>query len=189
MASFGALFDADVLVSMRITDLSIRLAMTGLFRMYWSEDIHDEWSRAVLKLHPHLSPAQINRRRQQMDRAIPQALVTGHDALIASLKLPDAGDRHVLAAAIAARADVIVTFNLRDFPGDALDAFGIEAQHPDVFLSYQRTLEETLFLRIAKEARAALTNPPITADDYIASLRRQGLITTADALANAKALI
>lgn len=189
MASFSALFDANVLASIRLTDLSIRLARTGLFKIHWSDTIHDEWSRAVAQIHPNLTPQQITRRRGQMDRAVPQALVSGFEPLIPGLTLPDPDDRHVLAAAITAKADVIVTFDLKHFPNDVLDAFGIEAQHPDVFLSYQRTLDETRFLRIVKEARAALNQPPIDPDAYIDSLRRQGLQTIADELGKAKPLI
>ena len=50
-----------------------------------------------------------------MDRAVRDCLVT-HEALIPALTLPDPDDRHILAAAIAGRCDVIVTQNLRDFP-------------------------------------------------------------------------
>ncbi len=189
MASFAALFDADVLVSIRLTDLAIRLARTGLYRILWTADIHDEWMRAVGKTKPHLTHQQIQRRRDQMDRAMPQALVAGYESLTEALTLPDPNDRHVLAAAIAARADVIVTFNLKDYPIQALGQFGVEAQHPDVFFSYQRTLDETQFLQIVKEARAALINPPISADDYIGGLRRQGLQNIAGELEKAKPLI
>lgn len=189
MASFSALYDADVLASIRLTDISIRLASTGLFRLLWSSTIHDEWSRAVARSHPHISPAQIARRREQMDRAMPQAKVMGYEHLVSSLTLPDIDDRHVLAAAIVGRADVIVTFNQRDFPDAVLVGYGLEAQHPDVFLNHQRTLDETRFLAVVKESRAALTNPPISADEYIDGLRRQGLQTVAAELDRAKRLI
>ena len=66
-----------------------------------------------------------------MDLALPDGLVTGHETLIAGLTLPDADDRHVLAAAMRCNACVIVTFNEKDFPEAALAPYGIEAQHPD----------------------------------------------------------
>jgi hypothetical protein len=62
-----------------------------------------------------------------MQRAIPDAFVTGYAALIPSLSLPDRNDRHVLAAAITAAADVIVTFNIKDFPPEALAPYGLVA--------------------------------------------------------------
>ena len=63
-----------------------------------------------------------------MDEATRDSLVTGYEPLIASLTLPDPDDRHVLAAAIAGRCDVIVTQNLKHFPDAALAPFEIEAQ-------------------------------------------------------------
>ncbi len=120
---------------------------------------------------------------------MPHALVTDYASLISGLSLPDPNDRHVLAAAIKGRADVIVTFNLKDFPNQELGQIGIEAQHPDVFFSYQRTLDETLFLRVVKEARAALQAPPSSPADYIGGLRRQGLQNVADELEKAMPLI
>jgi hypothetical protein len=50
------------------------------------------------------------------------------------LALPDPNDHHVLAAAIRCKAEVIVTFNLKDFPVSTLEAFDIEPQHPDEFI-------------------------------------------------------
>jgi hypothetical protein len=67
--------------------------------------------------------------------AIRDVTVTGYEHLIDQLDLPDADDRHVLAAAIQAEAEVIVTRNLRDFPADRLNAWGVQAQHPDDFLA------------------------------------------------------
>ncbi len=67
--------------------------------------------------------------------------MTGYDALIDGLRLPDADDRHVLAAAIRCNASVIVTFNRKDFPDAVLSAYGIEAQHPDVFVDNLFDLE------------------------------------------------
>ena len=71
--------------------------------------------------------------------------VTGYEPLIGSLALTDEGDRHVLAAAIAGRCDVIVTQNLRDFPAAVLTSFGIEAQHPDDFCCNHLNLAPGVF--------------------------------------------
>jgi hypothetical protein len=50
-------------------------------------------------------------------------------------------DRHVLAAAVACGAQTIVTFNLKDFPPDALAPWSVEAQSPDEFLIHQYHLD------------------------------------------------
>ena len=70
-----------------------------------------------------------------MDAHVRDVLVTGFEDLVPSLELPDPGDRHVLAAAIRAEADIIVTANLKDFPASSLAPHGLEAEHPDAFLA------------------------------------------------------
>jgi hypothetical protein len=70
-----------------------------------------------------------------MNSSVRDCLVTGYEPLIEGLTLPDPNDRHVLAAAILAGADVIVTFNLRDFPPEALARFGVEARRPACSIS------------------------------------------------------
>jgi hypothetical protein len=69
-----------------------------------------------------------------MDRAALDALVVGYENLIPKLTLPDENDRHVLAAAIRGKAQVIVTMNLKDFPAEVLQKYDMEAQHPDEFI-------------------------------------------------------
>ncbi len=129
-----AVYDANILYPAPLRDLFIRLAQAGLVRARWTETIHDEWIRNVLKNNPSLSAERLARTRSLMNEAVRDCLVTGYEELIASLSLPDPDDRHVLAAAIRAGADVIVTYNLTDFPADTLARFDIEAQHPDDFL-------------------------------------------------------
>jgi hypothetical protein len=117
-----------------------------------------------------------------MDTAIHDALVTGNEALIACLELPDEDDRHVLAAAIAARCDVIVTLNLHDFPLDALKPYGIETRHPDDFLATHLSLVPGKFCVAVRKVRARLKNPPYSVEDYLAVLTRQGLVVTVSEL-------
>jgi hypothetical protein len=110
------------------------------------------------------------------------ALVTDLEQLIDVLELPDPDDRHVLAAAIKARADVIVTTNLKDFPAKTLEQWGIEAQHPDEFLTHQFHLSEPTFLEIVKTVRLRLEKPPKSVKDYLDTLRTQGLLATVRAI-------
>ena len=98
----------------------MHLALTDLFRAKWTDDIHEEWMRSVLKNRPDLRREQLERTRDLMNAHVRDCLVTGYEDLIDSLALPDPDDRHVLAAAIRAGAEVIVTFNLKDFPPNAL---------------------------------------------------------------------
>jgi hypothetical protein len=107
----------------------------------------------------------------------------------ASLTLPDPDDRHVLAAAIAGRCDVIVTRNLRDFPESALAQFGIEAQHPDEFLTNHLNLAPGVFCDAIRKVRARLRNPPFTAQEYLEVLTNNGLVATASELVQFSTLL
>jgi hypothetical protein len=111
-----------------------------------------------------------------MNTAVRDCLVTGYEDLIASLSLPDPNDRHVLAAAIRAGANVIVTCNLSDFPQKTLAQFDIEAQHPDDFLLCLLDLAPGAVCSAIKRQRENLRNPPRTAQELLATLESQGLI-------------
>lgn len=91
------------------------------------------------------------------------------------LTLPDPTDCHVLAAAIRAGAAAIVTMNLKDFPDKVLNEFGIFAQHPDEFILDLADLEPQVLERVAKEQRASLRNPPLSGEEFVLNIRRQGL--------------
>src|SRR5580692_2577760 len=165
-----AVYDANILYPAPLRDLFIRLAQAGLVRARWTETIHDEWIRNVLKDNPHLSPERVARTRTLMNEAVRDCLVTDYDDLIESLSLPDPDDRHVLAAAIRAGADVIVTYNLSDFPAEILHKYGIEAQHPDEFINHLLDLAPHVVCGAAKRRRESLKNPPKTVDEYLKSL-------------------
>jgi len=94
LAIFTGIFDANVFYSMPLTDIVMEAAAAGLFRARWSADIHDEWIRNATKNRSDLPEGFADRRRAQMDKVIPQALVTGYRDLIGSLILPDPNDRH-----------------------------------------------------------------------------------------------
>ena len=176
---YTAVLDACVLYPFALRDLLIQLATTGLFRARWTERIHDEWTRAVLLNNPRATPEMIRRTRELMDASTPGCLITGYEDLIDGIKLPDPDDRHILAAAIVAGADVIVTRNLRHFPADALERYGIEAQHPDEFVTHQFYLDPLKVCGAARRIRARLTRPPHTVESYLALLERQELKQTA----------
>jgi hypothetical protein len=113
-----------------------------------------------------------------MDAHVMDSLVTGYERLIDILDLPDPDDRHVLAAAIAGGADVLVTMNLKDFPAGRLAPFGIEAQHPDVFIRNLLRQHEAAIIAAVARHRAALRNPPKSPEEYLETLLIQGLPET-----------
>jgi predicted nucleic acid-binding protein len=178
VATFTAIYDACVLNPAPLRDLLLRLAMTELFRARWTDRIHDEWIRGLLKSRNDLSAEQLQRTRQLMNQAVPDCLVTGYGELINDLELPDPGDRHVLAAAIRCQAGVIVTFNLDDFPAETLELYGIEAQHPDEFIVHLLDLDAAAVCTVAGHQRRALKTPPKSPEEFLDILLRQGLAGT-----------
>lgn len=182
MSSFAAVLDANVLYSYPLTSVLLELAEARLYRPVWSADLHAEWMRAVRRKRPDVGLEKLERRRAAMDEALPDACVTGYARLIEALELPDPDDRHVLAAAIRARAEVIVTFNERHFPAAALAEFDIRTQHPDTFLRHLIDLAPSVFRARLAAAVSALKQPPMTVLEYIALLERQSLPESAAAL-------
>ena len=132
----------------------------------------------MLEDRPDLSAAQLERTRQLMNAAVRDCLLTGYEGRIDGLTLPDPDDRHVLAAAIEAQAQVIVTNNLRDFPANTLEPFGLEAQQPDDFI-LRIIAQDPLAVRDTVEThQQALKNPPKTPSEYLTTLSNQNLPKT-----------
>ena len=124
-----------------------------------------------------------------MNEHIPDSLVCEYEALIPSLDLPDPKDRHVLAAAIRSGADVIVTFNLKDFPPESLYPYRIEAQHPGEFLTHLIDLAPWTICEIVRQQREDLCNPPVSAEELLRTLEKQGLPATVALLGEMSELI
>jgi predicted nucleic acid-binding protein len=177
-----ALFDASVLYAAPVRDLLLELALSELFRAKWTEQINDEWIRHLLANRPDLTAAQLARTRALMQAHVRDCLVEGYETLIDTLTLPDPDDRHVLAAAIKGHAEVIVTFNLADFPAAALARYGITARHPDAFLGDLLALDRAEVGAAARRVRARLRQPPLEVAAYLVALERCGLPATAASL-------
>lgn len=114
-----------------------------------------------------------------MRRVLPRAEVSGYEHRIAGLVLPDAGDRHVLAAAIEASASVLLTFNLADFPPKAMSTHGVVPRHPDGFLCDLHANDPELVNAAVEAARQNLSITVPEMGAYIGSLERQQLVTFA----------
>jgi hypothetical protein len=186
---FVAVYDACVLYPAPLRDLLMHLALSGLYRARWTDRIHDEWIAALLRQRPDLTRGQLQWTREQMDTAVPDCLVHGFEGLEAGLELPDANDRHVLAAAILAGAGTIVTYNTRDFPDEALSLHGITAQHPDEFIEHAFDLSPAAVCAAVRDQRASLKNPAKSVEELFDTYLQQGLATTVAALRSHAALL
>ncbi|MDB5855287.1 MAG: hypothetical protein JWR22_3328 [Herminiimonas sp.] len=188
-SNFTVIYDACVLCPAPLRDFLMRLALTDLFRARWTDMIQDEWTRNVLKNRPDLKAEDLERTRSLMNSHVRDSLVTGFEHLIPSVELPDANDRHVVAAAIHAGANLIVTFNLKDFPVNQLTHYNLLVQHPDDFIFDLLDLHAARVCEAAANHRRSLTNPPKTADEYLDTLLKQGLTQTVGLLREWKVAI
>ncbi len=132
--SFTVVYDTNVPFPAPLRALLIRLAMTGIVRARWTDEILDEVFRNILARRPDLEMARLARTRRFMNAVIGDVVISGYEELIPALALPDSDDRPVLAAAIHWYVQAIITHNLRDLPAAAVEACGIEALDPDPFV-------------------------------------------------------
>ncbi|MCB9789012.1 MAG: PIN domain-containing protein [Deltaproteobacteria bacterium] len=174
--SFTVVYDACVLYPAPLRDLLLRLAETGVVRARWTEDILDEAFRSIATRRPDLSRDRLDRTRRMMCAAIDDCLVTGYEGLADHADLPDPDDRHVLAAAVRCSAQNIVTMNLKDFPSRVLAPLNIEAQHPDTFVLDLLDLAPGLVLTVVQAQADALRSPPVSLDELLVTLERNGLM-------------
>lgn len=169
---FTVIYDADVLHRAPVRDLLIRLAGRPRLnlRARWTDRILDEMVDSITRRRPELAD-RIGRTRRLMVQAVPDCLVTGWEPLVDDLDLPDPDDRHVLAAAIMSGAELIVTYNVADFPDEALASYDVKASHPDDFLASLIDLNAAVVVQVLNEQVRALRNPPETMDGLLERLR------------------
>jgi PIN domain len=179
--AFVVLYDASVLYGGLVRDLLIRAGIAGLVQAKWTSEILDEAFENLSKNRPDLDPRMLRRTRDLMNNAVRDCLVQGYEPLIEGLRLPDSDDRHVLAAAIRAGAQLIVTENIKHFPEEALELFGITAQRPDEFLAGLVELDADQMWAIVDAIGAALRKPD-NREGMLARLRNNGLRQTASEL-------
>ena len=169
-----ALLDANVLFPFRKRDILLRFHHAGLFRARWTERILDEWTLNLLEQKPHLERS-VRSQRHAIHEHFAEALVTGFEPLIETLELPDADDRHVLAAAIRCGAQHIVTDNLADFPAHILARFDVEAVDVDGFLSRTFDFYPSEAIGVLCTLRETYSNPAFTALEFVRDLTAKGL--------------
>lgn len=104
MAQFIIIYDSCILYPAPLRDLLMRLALTDLYHAKWTQEIHKEWMRNLLKNRPDLTIERLESVRTRMDLHVRDSLVEGYEELIDGIKLPYPNDRHVLAAAMILRA-------------------------------------------------------------------------------------
>jgi predicted nucleic acid-binding protein len=145
---YCVVLDACVLMPMPLCDTLLRSAEEPtFFRMAWSEEILEEVRRGLEGPRFGYSAAQVDRRFRAMNNAFPEALFKVPPELLEGISgLPDMDDRHVVALAVHAHADTIVTQNTRDFPDEALAPHCVTVLSADEFLVHQYHLDPQIML-------------------------------------------
>ncbi|WP_072745754.1 RSP_2648 family PIN domain-containing protein [Oceanicella actignis] len=124
--------DACVLYPPLVRRLLLAAAGRGLLRPLWSARVLEEWARAAERRHGLDEGRAVRAEGALLDALWPEASVPPAEGPAPTL--PDPDDAHVLAAALAGRAEILVTFNLRDFPAPKLRRLGLAPLHPDAAL-------------------------------------------------------
>lgn len=171
MAVFPVLLDSCVLYPMYLRDTLLRMAEVELYRVHWSQEILDAATRNLVEAGRMTSDRAV-RLQKMIENAFPEAMVEVPSELV-EVMTNHSGDRHVLAAAVVSRASVIVTYNLKHFPNAALEPWGVEAQHPDVFLTHLFDLSPDLVTDVVRQQAEDLQRPPLTVETLLDILSKQ----------------
>jgi predicted nucleic acid-binding protein len=165
MSSFCVVLDANVLFPASLRDILLRVADANLYRLNLTEEIVEEVCRNLIKTRRMTEPGAYH-LVSAIKRTFPEAFVTGYHSLIPSMT-NHTKDRHVLAAAVKAGAQVIVTKNLKDFPHESLLPFDIEVQSPDDFLVHLHYLDSETVAKILIEQAGDLRKPSKTVPELL----------------------
>lgn len=170
--AYVALLDASVLHPWVVCDLLLRLAERGLYRPAWSAEILDEVVDSLTERKPEHAE-RFQRRRERMEAAFAEAMTDRPERFLGAVPDEvDEGDRHVVAAGLAARADVIVTNNIRHFAPERLAESGLLVQAADEFLIHQWWLDPLGVAEVLSEMAEATRHPPLTLEHVLDSLSR-----------------
>jgi predicted nucleic acid-binding protein len=170
--AFPAFLDTCVLYPAYLCDALLRLAEASTYRPLWSADVLVQLRRNLVERG--IAAERVDRRIAHMTRSFPDALVTGYESLIDAMT-NDPKDRHVLAATVRANAEVLITFNMSDFPEPALKPYDVEAIHPDEFLLDQLDLYPGATIDVLRQQAAAYRRVPNTVPDILVLLERTGV--------------
>jgi hypothetical protein len=170
------IYDACVLYPFHLRNLLIQIAVEGLVIARWTDAIHEEWIRALVA-NGRVSRHRLLRTCRLMNAALPNANVFNYEHLTTELHLPDSNDCHVLAAAIAAGASSIVTWNVGHFPKHATQLHGVTAINPDSFLSNLHEHAPDQVMETIEAARRNLRKTTPSQEGFMEALQRQGLTT------------
>ncbi|MBV7532612.1 PIN domain-containing protein [Chitinophaga sp. sic0106] len=169
------LLDANVLYPAPVRDLLLCLCEVGIIIPKWTKQIQHEWTESLLRNRPDLKRNLLARICSEMDKAFPDANTKQFEDLIPGIALPDVDDRHVLAAAIKCEADLIITFNKKDFPVKITHCFHIGVFTPDELVVELLRISYSSVWEALRAQVNALKNPPMSMNEVLDKLEKCGL--------------
>lgn len=189
MTKQKVVLDANVLYGSFLRDLLLSLFFAGVYEAKWTEKITQEWVGHLLNNRSDIPPTKVERTVSLMNMIKPAALVSNYERYIPQIDIPDADDRHVVAAAFACGAQKILTWNLSDFPNKVLKVFGVTAQSPDKYIADLIMDNPPSIVAIFKGVREKFKAPPMCVDEFFARLEKNNLILTAKQLERYRTLL
>lgn len=163
--------DACVLYPVALRDLLLRMAEAGLFQIVWSDRILKEMKDAILRNRPDIAPAKIDHMVTLMREAFPEAETSGWEALESTMA-NDERDRHVLALAVHSQANMIVTSNLKHFPRNSCEPYGLEPVDPDWFLCHMLQCDPFTVAAVLSVFSEDTCKPPLSVEAILDILER-----------------
>lgn len=143
---------------MPLADTLLRLAAgPSLYQPKWSDQIMVEVSRTLQEKFS-LSAQKAAYRENEIRRHFPEAWIEDYEDLVPAMT-NHPKDRHVLAAAARAGVKVIVTYNLKDFPGSSLAPYAIKAYGPSTFLKNLYDMAPSAVLQTLETQASAIGQP------------------------------
>jgi len=179
--SFRVIYDANALFGALQRSILVRVGVHQTkfnLRILVTHEILDEMANAVQRKYPDFSTEQSESLKAAIIASVADCLVTGYEHRVPAVDISDLDDRHVLAAAVHARAQAIVTDD-RDFERAVLEPHGLIAQRPDDFLTDLFDLNAVVARQLVGE-EAGVRN--VTVDDLIDLIEERGLIRFAQHL-------
>ena len=171
--AFTVFLDACTLHRPYVRDTLLRLAEAETYRPLWSRDVLTEVRSSLVEARG-FDPAAIDYMLGELTDAFEDAVVAGYEPLI-DVMTNDPGDCHVLAAAVKGGADALVTFNMRHFPPESVEAYRLEVLNPDAFLLNQFDLFPDVVMQVLDEQAASHRRPPHTVPELLDRLQRDGV--------------
>jgi len=162
----SAVLDACVLYPVGLRDTLLNVAEAGLFRVLWTEEIRAETTRNIVRDTPGLTAEHLEKTFTAMRRAFPDAMISGYEPLVEAMT-NHPKDRHVLAAAVAAQADVVVTVNLRHFPLQSGASHGIHIESPDQLLCDALQRAPDVVAAVLRAQAARKRHPPMSVNEML----------------------